>query len=207
MASLSTAANVTHKNFVWMADVTSPKVDDVSQICFSFNTYGGLPGFFYLLSGVWAPTDGSAPNGYRGTSGTICVPTTAPGGAGGAMYISAGDTGPGNTKLECYFPSAGTANCDISLVDGYSNSVGCVPSNDYQLIGEYEDLYGNGINCPDQQGVNCINQEGPYATSQDQIDAFFQQGTYNDNNYCIFPDCGQDYYFATGAGLICSVGV
>ncbi|KAK4494022.1 hypothetical protein PRZ48_015208 [Zasmidium cellare] len=207
IASAAKAANVSYSNFVFMDDVTSPRTDDVSQICFNFNTYGGLQGFYYATTAPWGSL-----NGYQGTSGTICVPTvpvTNPPQPGGAMFISGGpNPGPGNTKLECYFPEVGTANCDMSIVDGYSNSVGCVPGYETnELIGGYEDLYGNGINCPDQQGVNCINVPGPTATSESQVDPFFQQGTANSNNYCVYSDCGQDYYFPSGDGLICSVGL
>ncbi|KAF2165291.1 hypothetical protein M409DRAFT_24142 [Zasmidium cellare ATCC 36951] len=145
------AANTTHPNFVFMKDVTSPHVDDVSQVCFTFS-----------------------------------------------------DPGPGATKLECFFPATGTANCDISLVDGYSVSVGCVPAGDNQLIGSNQSLLGHGIPCPDQQGPYCINTEG-YAPSQSDVLPFFQQGVQNGNNYCIWDSCAQDYYFPTGTGLDCFV--
>lgn len=44
------------------------------------------------------------------------------------------------------------------------------------------------------------------AASQGDVDAFFQQGVQNDNNYCIWVNRSQDYYFPTGDGLICTVG-
>ncbi|KAF2163626.1 hypothetical protein M409DRAFT_57497 [Zasmidium cellare ATCC 36951] len=198
-----TNSNATHPNLVFMENVISPHVDDVSQICFSFNTDNGVSGFYYALQGPW----GSG-TGYTGSSGTICVPTSNS--AGGAMFIGPdANPGPGSTKLECYFPSTGTANCDISLVDGYSSAVACVPSSTKQLIGGYSNLYNGGVACPDQQGPNCINTEG-YAASQSDVNAFFQQGISSGNNYSkapgIWVNCSQDYYFPTGDGLVCTVG-
>lgn len=80
MDTMQTNSNATHPNLVWMENVASPHVDDVSQICFSFNTNNGLTGFYYTLQGPW----GSG-TGYSGHSGTICVPTSDS--AGGAMFI------------------------------------------------------------------------------------------------------------------------
>ncbi|KAF2164270.1 hypothetical protein M409DRAFT_25613 [Zasmidium cellare ATCC 36951] len=148
---------------------------DVDQMCFTVFTNDGLSGFYYTFSGPWGSS-----NGHAGTSGSICVPTNNT--AGGAAYLGTeSNPGPGSTKLECFFPTTGEANCDISLVDGYSLSAGCVANNTEQIIGGYEDLNGNGIPCPDQQGPNCINTEG-YAASQSDY-----------------------YYFPTGDEITCII--
>ncbi|KAK4500968.1 hypothetical protein PRZ48_006774 [Zasmidium cellare] len=210
-----TNANATHPNLVFMESVINPHVDDVSQVCFSFNVNNGVSGFYYALQGPW----GSG-TGYTAQGGTICVPTSDA--AGGAMFIGPdSNPGPGSTKLECKFPTTGTANCDVSLVDGYSSAVGCVPSSTNQLIGGYNNLYATGA-CPDQQGPNCINTQGygksdskrrivqsmasiaslhlllpnlaltsNPAASQSDVDAFFQQGVNGGDNYCIWVNCSQ----------------
>ena len=105
--------------------------------------------------------------------------------------------------MECYFPTSGEANCDMSLVDGYSSAVNCVADGAPSNIGGSTDLYSLNA-CPDQSGPNCINQNG-YAASQSDVDQFFQAGLTNGNSYCIWVDCSQDYYFPVSNNLICSV--
>ena len=67
---------------------------------------------YNLAGGAWGEgsgTIGSLPGG------KLCVP--ADNGAGGAMYIgSVATPGPGNTKLEAYFPTTGEANVDVRFV-------------------------------------------------------------------------------------------
>ena len=99
-------------------------------------------------------------NGILGTSSQICVPYSYS--AGGAMFIgSEAEPGPGNTKLECFFPTSGTANCDISLVDGYSLSVQCDIPN-YHTIGGSADLWKTGQLCTDKSAIDrgiCKNDQ------------------------------------------------
>lgn len=86
--------------------------------CFTFTSDN--PNWSYALTGPWGSSKAKFGNGPK----KICVPHND--NAGGAMYIgSEANPGPGNTKLECFIPSAGKGNCDMSLVDGYSLSVTC----------------------------------------------------------------------------------
>ena len=113
--------------------------------------------------------------------------------------------GPGSTKFECLFPKSGEANCDVSLVDGYSLSMECKAGGQPKNIGGGVDLYKTGKKCPDQQGVNCINGNGASAGGQGDINAFFQPAVNNGANYCIWHNCSQDYSFNVDAGLSCTV--
>lgn len=152
-----------------------------------------------------APWQGS---GVFTTSPTeICVDRSDD--AGGAMFIApVSNTLPGSTKLECYFPTSGTANCDISLVDGYSLSVTCVTgAKSGPIIGGDLNLWRTGATCDDQslieQGI-CKNDQG-YAALQDDVSSFFKDATQNGNNYCIWVDCGQDYFFDVEESIQCHV--
>lgn len=150
-----------------------------------------------------APWSGSGTFGSAG--GKICVPHSDS--AGGAMYIgSEANPGPGSTKLECFFPSSGTANCDMSLVDGYSLSVKCdVPG--HHSIGGNTNLWKTGKPCVDKseegQGI-CKNDKG-YAPHESDVTPFFQAGINNGNDYCIWVNCKQDYYFPVSADINCHV--
>ena len=94
----------------------------------------------------------------------------------------------------------------MSLVDGYSLSLLCNANGQSNTIGGGVNLYQTGIACPEQQGVNCRNDNGPRQDiTQDQIDAFFQPAVQNGNNYCIFANCAQDYYFNSADGITCTV--
>jgi hypothetical protein len=68
-----------YPNFLFMNGTKA--VADVGQMCFDFNTYGGLEGFWYTFQPPW----GNGNTGYAGSSGSICVNTS--GSAGGAMFI------------------------------------------------------------------------------------------------------------------------
>ena len=172
--------------------------DAVSQACFQF-TFDD-PSWSFTRQNPWgsgSSTFGSLPNGQ------LCVPTND--GAGGAMFIGPGSSpGPGSTKLECFFPTSGTANCDISLVDGYSLSVECNPSSGGTPIGGSVDLWTQGNGCPEEQDPNCINTNG-YGASQGDVPQFFQPAVNSGNNYCIWVNCGQDYYFPVTDTLNCHV--
>lgn len=94
------------------------------------------------------------------------------------------------------------ASCDVSLVDGFSIGLRC-------SIGGGSTFGGGNLNyagvapCPDQQGPNCINDEG-YADSQSDVDAYFQVGVQDGNNYCIWKNC-PIFNFETSQGLSCTV--
>ena len=107
------------------------------------------------------------------------------------MYIGTeANPGPGNTKLEIYFPTSGTAFGDVSLVDGYSLSVRCVPSTG-QVIGGNKNLWKTGKPCVNKSLLGrdiCKNGKG-YAPSQKDVTAFFKQGVRNGNRNCIWKDC------------------
>lgn len=114
----------------------------------------------------------------------------------GSEKIIEGETPGGNTKLECYFPTSGDGNCDMSLVDGYSLSMRCeLPGN--QHVGGTKDLWKTGKKCQDKsmekQGI-CKNDKG-YIGTQGAVTEFFKEGIHNGNKYCTFNNCGQDYSF------------
>ncbi|KAL9130895.1 MAG: hypothetical protein Q9217_001045 [Psora testacea] len=165
--------------------------------CISFTSDD--PSWRYTNSAPWSGS------GTFGTSTQICVPYSDS--AGGAMYIgSEAEPGPGSTKLECFFPSAGTANCDISLVDGYSLSVQCDIPN-YHTIGGSTDLWKTGQPCIDKNEIGrgiCKNDQG-YAANEMDVTPFFQAGINNGNFYCIWVNCAQDYYFPVNADIHCHV--
>ena len=166
--------------------------------CISFTSDN--PNWYYANTGVWGTTTGT----FASTGGKICV--TPDSDAGGAMFIGtkANPQG-GNTKLECFFPTSGTANCDMSLVDGYSLSVTCTAGS--QTIGGATDLWKTGKACVDSsetgQGI-CKNDQG-YAPAPGDVTPFFQQGTTGGNNYCIWKNCGQDYFFPVSTAISCHV--
>lgn len=173
--------------------------DTVSQQCITFTYDDGAWTYANAApwsgSGTWA----KAPK-------TMCFPTDNS--AGGAMFVGTeANPGGGNTKLECFFPTSGTANCDISLVDGYSVAMECTPSG-YASVGGGTDLWATGEPCVDgsEEGETiCLNAEG-YAASQSDVTAFFQKGIQNGNNYCIWWACTQSVYFPVGTTLNCHVG-
>ena len=96
------------------------------------------------------------------------------------MYLgtSANPTG-GATKLECNFPvTLGSgpnpqANCDVSLVDGYSVSVACTGPGG-EAFGSGTNYWTSGTPCPNVVGDTCKNDHG-YDASQDSVDPFFKQ--------------------------------
>ena len=181
---------------VFNPDPDSTKV--VSQVCIEFSFDNG--NWWYTKQNPWGSgsgTFGSLPNK------KMCLPTNN--GAGGALFIGPNpNPGPGSTKLECFFPTSGTANCDISLVDGYSLSLICAPSSSTgSFIGGTVDLWTEGNSCPDKQGPNCINQNG-YAPNQGDVNKFFQPAVQN-QDYCIWVNCAQDYYFPVTDTLNCYV--
>ena len=112
--------------------------------------------------------------------------------------------GPGSTKFECFFPTSGTANCDMSLVDGYSLSMTCTASG--QTIGGAVDLWNQGA-CPDTSNIGqgiCKN-DNSYESAQSDVAQFFQPAVNNGNQYCIWVDCGQDYYFPITSSMSCHI--
>lgn len=118
------------------------------------------------------------------------------------MYIgSTKAPGPGNTKLECYFPTSGTANCDNSLVDGYSLSVKCTAGD--VVIGSDTDYWTKGVACPNPApGGICLNKNG-YLNSEADLDAFFQLSA--DEPQCSWWSCNEDYFFPAGTIVKCHI--
>ena len=178
--------------------------DTVSQQCITFTYASGRSSWTWANSYPWS---GSGTWGGWAKSGSqMCFPTNN--GAGGAMYVGT-EKNPagGNTKLECFFPTSGTANCDISLVDGYSVALKCTIAG-HGSVGGSTDLWTTGKPCVDgkEEGETiCLNDEG-YAPSQSDVTPFFQQGLINGNNYCIWDDCAQSIYFPVGTAISCQVG-
>lgn len=95
----------------------------------------------------------------------------------------------GNTKLEIFIPTSGTAYGDVSLVDGYSLSVTCKAGS--VTIGGPKNLWKTGKTCYDTsllgRGI-CKNDRGTAAT-QGEVTNFFQSGLKNGNAYCIWKNC------------------
>ena len=176
-----------------------PLIDeDVGEVCIQFTSDN--PNWSFTNQPPWGTNSGT----FGSLGGQMCVPTSNS--AAGAMFIGPdANPGPGSTKLECYFPTSGEANCDVSLVDGYSLSVTCTAEN--QVIGGGVDLWSDGQPCLDTSAQNqgiCKNDLG-YAATQDDVSAFFQPAVNNGNQYCIWVDCGQDYYFAVTSTLSCHI--
>lgn len=124
--------------------------------------------------------------------------------AGGAMYIgSFPNPGPNNTKLECFFPTSGSGNCDISLVDGYSLSVNCSLPNAASIgLTPAQNLWNSNIACPGivQDGY-CSNPNG-YDPAITDVGTFFQPAI--DTCY-IWQLDGLDPEFAGPTSISCTV--
>ncbi|CAD6586149.1 MAG: hypothetical protein ASARMPREDX12_002286 [Alectoria sarmentosa] len=205
LAAVGRAAVVHHSGN--SAPVTNPGIKGdvadaaatVAEQCINF-TYDDAS-WTYSNAAPWSGsgTWGSAPQ-------KMCFPTDNS--AGGAMFVGTqAHPGGGNTKLECFFPTSGTANCDISLVDGYSVALQCEIEG-AASVGGPTDLWATGEPCVDgsEEGETiCLNAEG-YAPKQSDVTAFFQKGLQNGNNYCIWTDCSQDVFFPVGNTISCHVG-
>ena len=119
----------------------------------------------------------------------------------GSENIIPNSTPGGNTKLECFFPTSGTGNCDMSLVDGYSLSMKCdLPGGKH--VGGTQNLWHTGAPCQDKsmekEGI-CKNDKA-YVGTQGAVTEFFKKGIVNGNNYCTFVNCGQDPTFSQPSG-------
>lgn len=168
------------------------------QKCISFTSTNS--NWYYANAGVWGTGKGKFGTGTK----RICVNRNN--NAGGAMFIGTKENpSAGNTKLECYFPSSGQANCDVSLVDGYSLSVTCKAGG--KTIGGSTNLWKTGQTCHSTsllgQGI-CKNDRGN-APVQNDVTEFFQQGIKHGNHYCIWKNCKQDYFFDSNADITCHV--
>lgn len=176
------------------------KAAAIQTKCVTFTSQS--PNWRYRADGPWASVGtGSFSSGSK----KLCFPTSDS--AGGALFIGTEQTpGAGNTKLECFFPHSGTANCDASLVDGYSLSVECdIPG--HHKVGGSKNLFKTGKPCVDGSQLGrgiCKNDKG-YAPSQNDVTPFFKQGLTDDNFYCIWKNCQQDYFFPVGADVTCHV--
>ena len=158
------------------------------------------PNWRYANAGPWGQASGSFGSGTK----TICVPQND--GAGGAMFIGTeAKPDAGNTKLEIFLPTSGTAYGDVSLVDGYSLSVRCVSGS--TVFGGSTNLWKTGNTCYDTSllGRNiCKNAKG-YADAQSQVTNFFQQGVQNGNSFCIWKNCAQVPGFPVTNAISCHV--
>lgn len=167
--------------------------------CFTFTSDN--PNWGYTLSAPWSGS-GNFGNGPK----KICVPHND--NAGGAMYIgSEANPGPGNTKFECFIPSAGKGNCDISLVDGYSLSVTCEIEGGHK-VGGGKNLWHTGKECKDKSLLSrgiCKNDFGAKPHTLKDVTPFFHEGIKDGNFYCVWWKCGQDYYFPVGKDIKCHV--
>lgn len=82
--------------------------DTITEQCINFTWENGA--WTYANAYPW-----SGSGTWSSTGGQLCFPTNND--AGGAMFVGTeSNPGGGNTKFECFFPTSGTANCDISLV-------------------------------------------------------------------------------------------
>ena len=169
-----------------------------SQKCIEFTSDSS--DWHYANTGNWGTKTGT----FGSAGGKICVPRNDD--AGGAMYVGTGASpGAGNTKLECFFPSSGSSNCDVSLVDGYSLSVTCSAGG--QTIGGSTNFWNTGKKCTDtsmeSEGI-CKNDQG-YSAAQSDVSSFFQQAITGGNQYCIWVNCSQDYFFSASDDITCHV--
>ena len=154
----------------------------------------------YANAGPWGQASGTFGSGTK----TICVPQND--GAGGAMFIGTeANPGAGNTKLEIFLPTSGTAYGDVSLVDGYSLSVRCVSGS--AVIGGSTNLWKTGKQCYDTSLLSrniCKNAQG-YANAQKDVTNFFQQGVQNGNSFCIWKNCAQVPGFPVTNAISCHI--
>ena len=182
---------------------TNPSADANLRIqsttkCITFTSDN--PNWRYANTGPWGSASGTFGSGTK----TICVPQNN--GAGGAMYIGTeANPGPGNTKLEIFLPTSGTAYGDVSLVDGYSLSVRC--SSGSAAFGGNTNLWKTGYQCYDTSLLSrniCKNARG-YADAQKDVTNFFQQGVKNGNSFCIWKNCAQVPGFPVTNSISCHV--
>lgn len=135
--------------------------------CINFTTAPGTPAWYWTNANPWSGS------GDASTASQCFAPND---GAGGAMFIgSSANPSAGNTKLECFFPTAGQGNCDVSLVDGYSLSVQCtLPGAATIGLNSTQNLWNNNDPCPGtvQDGF-CKNPNG-YTAAITDVGAFFQ---------------------------------
>lgn len=173
-------------------------VASTSNKCITFTSDN--PNWRYANTGPWGQATGTFGSGTK----TICVPLND--GAGGAMYIGTeANPGPGNSKLEIFLPTSGTAYGDVSLVDGYSLSVRCTSGS--AVIGGSTNLWKTGYSCSDTSLLSrniCHNDKG-YADAQSDVSLFFQQGVNNGNRFCIWKNCAQVPGFPVTNAISCHV--
>ena len=169
-----------------------------STKCIAFTSDN--PNWRYANAGPWGSASGAFGSGTK----TICVPQNND--AGGAMFIGTETTpGAGNTKLEIFLPTSGTAYGDVSLVDGYSLSVRCTSGS--TVFGGSTNLWKTGYQCYDTSllGRNiCKNARG-YADAQKDVTNFFQQGVKNGNSFCIWKNCAQVPGFPVTNSISCHI--
>lgn len=136
--STGTSAPSTPGNGAWCVDFTSSD-----------------PSFMWAYDGAWGSVTDTHAFGDQNPSSCLS--------GSGAMYVGTSGLS-GGTKFECTFLTD-QANCDVSIVDGYSLSMSCsVPQANWQAgpnpIGGTTDLFTKG-SCP--SGVSngiCPNPNG-----------------------------------------------
>ena len=160
--------------------------------CINFKTASGTPAWYWSNATPWSGSGDSS-------SASQCFTADA---TGGAMFIgTAQNPGAGNTKLECFFPASGLANCDISLVDGYSLSVACTLPG-AASIGLSQNLWNNGNACPGTvQNGYCTNPNG-YSAAITDVGAFFQPAI---STCYIWQFDGLDPEFSGPSTVTCTV--
>lgn len=134
----------------------------------------------------------------------MCLPRTNS--FGGALFIGAHPILIANTtKLECFFPNSETANCDISLVDGFSLPL--TYNMGSQSMGGDIDLWNTGTRCENESDKHlgvCTNTREINAEAN--VPDFFQPAIRDGNSYCIWTKCTQNPFFSIHNELKCHVG-
>ncbi|KAK4694179.1 hypothetical protein P7C71_g3364, partial [Lecanoromycetidae sp. Uapishka_2] len=164
--------------------------------CINFTTAPGTPDWYWTNASPWTVGSGDA------STASQCY--TADDSAGGAIWIgSSPNPNAGNTKLECFFPTSGMGNCDVSLVDGYSLSVQCdLPDAATIGLDSTQNLWNNGNPCPGTvQDGYCTNPNG-YSDAITDVAAFFQPAI--DTCY-IWQYDGLDPEYAGPSTINCTV--
>ena len=177
----------------------SVTTDHTNDFCIDF-TFDN-PNWYFTRQPPWgneAGTFGSLKNG------RMCLPRTDI--FGGALFIGA-HPGPiaNTTKLECFFGASNTANCDISLVDGFSLPVTCTVGE--QRMGGNIDLWSTGVRCENESNKHlgiCTNTREDRA--ERNVPEFFQPAIQHGNSYCIWTRCTQNPFFPVHHKLKCHIG-
>ena len=190
--------------------VSTPSVQTTTshdgKICINFS--GG--DFHFLNYGSWGTKKG------RGAQEASQCFDQVP---NGGMFIcesecnASGDAAPAKyTKLECTFGGQ-YANCDMSIVDGFSLPVEChIPdAKPSDKIGGLVDL-DSLTQCPSKAGDNSCGNAGAYQPSEAGVSQYFENGNIDKGgkggNYCVYQFCSptSDIFFTGTPTISCQVG-